>query len=250
MRAFNQTPDKPGGFGFKVLWFALKAFGPAAVVEALELREATPANWESGLAAVYASESNDAWVFVSPPIAGWTLAVSCFWPYPTTQSHDDAGRKFDALFSRLMKRFDDVQFYGSHRVVDFVTWARGVNGEAMRIFAWTGCEGVVLENIGERTSEEAKLGLANLTGLSPADAGDEIFRLVEQQTAEEETLIAAGLSGREARARVRQNSGHAFPDETDVVELAGLWSIDPSRLSEHDHPPSLGLAARLPENLR
>jgi hypothetical protein len=246
MRTFNQTPDKPQGFGFKVLWFALKAFGPAAVVEALELREATPANWESGLEAVY---GGDAWVFVSPPISGWVLAVCCSWPYPTTQSHDDAGPKFDALFFHLMKRFDDVQFYGSHRVVDFVVWARALNGKPVRIFAWGGSEGVVLENIGEQTAEEAKLGMANLTGLSVADAGDEIFRLAGEQDAEQDALVASGLSLREAMQRVRQNSGSAFPDESDVVELAGLWSIDPERLSEQDQPLSLGLAARLPENL-
>jgi hypothetical protein len=249
MRSFNQTPDKPQGFGFKVLWFALKAFAPAAVVDALELGEATTASWESGLAAVYDSKRNDAWVFVSPPVGGWVLAVSCLLPYPTVQSHDDAGRKFDALFSRLMKRFDDVQFYGSHRVVDFVAWARALNGKPVRTFSWTGSEGAVLENIGEQTPEEAKLEMANLTGLSPADAGDEIFRLAEQQDAEKEALVATGLSLREALRRVRQNSGSTFPGEIDVVELAGLWSINPSRLSEQDHPPSLGLAGRLPENL-
>jgi hypothetical protein len=119
----------------------------------------------------------------------------------------------------------------------------------VRIFAWTGSEGVVLENIGERTLEEAKLGLANLTGLSPAEAGDEIFRLAEEYSAQEDALVAAGLSRREALRSVRQNSGQSFPGETDVVELAGLWSIDPSRLSEQDHPLSLGLAARLPGNL-
>jgi hypothetical protein len=42
---------------------------------------------------------------------------------------------------------------------------------------------------------------------------------------------------------------HALHDETDVVDLAALWSIDPSRLSEQDHLLGLGLAARLPENL-
>jgi hypothetical protein len=107
----------------------------------------------------------------------------------------------------------------------------------------------VLENVGEQTPEEAKLGMANISGLSPAEAGDEIFRLVGEQIAEEEALVATGLSGREARKNVRQTSGSAFPNETDVVELAGLWSIDPSRLSEQNHPPSLGLVARLPQKL-
>jgi hypothetical protein len=62
-------------------------------------------------------------------------------------------------------------------------------------------------------------------------------------------LVASGLSRREARARVLQKGRDALPDEADVVDLAALWSIDPSRLSEQDHPLGLGLAARLPENL-
>ena len=91
MRSFNQTPDKPEPFGFKILWFALKTSDPAVVVDAFELREATPANWESGLAAVYESARKDAWVFVSPPIGGWVLIVGGCLPYPTVQRHDDAG---------------------------------------------------------------------------------------------------------------------------------------------------------------
>jgi hypothetical protein len=67
---------------------------------------------------------------------------------------------------------------------------------------------------------------------------------------------ASGLPRREARARVLQNRRDAqngrgdFPSETDVVELAALWSIDPSRLEQQDHPVSLGLAARLPKDLQ
>jgi hypothetical protein len=245
----NQTPDKPQSFGYKVSWLGLKTSDPAAVLDALELGEATPTNWESGLAAVYDSERSDACVFVSPPVGGWVFAVSGWLPYPTVETHHDIGEKFDALFSRLMKRFDDVQFFGSHRVVDFVAWAHAFNGKPMRVFAWVGSAGAVLANIGEQTLEEAKLGLANLTGLSPAEAGDEIFKMAEQQDAEVDALVATGFSRRDALTRVRQSSGHAFPDENDVVELAALWSIDPMELSEQDHPPSLGLAARLPEHL-
>ncbi len=246
MRSFNQTPDKPRSFGYKVNWFALKTSDPAAVLDALELGEATPANWESGLAAVYGS---DPWVFVSPPVDGWVLAVSSSFPYPTVETHHDIGEKFDVLFSHLMKRFDDVQFYGSHRVVDFVVWARALNGKPLRIFAYAGGGEGVLANVGEQTSEEAKLRLANLTGLSPSAAEDETFRIAEEQDAEESRLVASGLSPREARARIRQNGPKPFPSETDVVELAALWSIDPLELSEQDHPLGLGLAARLPENL-
>lgn len=246
MPSFNQTPDEPEPFGYKISWFALKASDPASVVDALELGEPKPTNWASGLAAVY--ERSDPWVFVSPPVGGWILAVSSSLPYPTAETHHDIGRKFDVVFSRLMKLFDDVQFFGSHRVSDFAAWVRALKGKPTRILAYAG--GPVLMNFGDQTVEEAKLGLADLSGLSPADAEDKIFTIAEEQDAEADRLVASGLSRREALARIRQNGGHAFPDENDVVGLAGLWSVDPTQLSNQDHPLDVGLAARLPENLR
>jgi hypothetical protein len=253
MPAFNPTPDVPGPFGFKVSWFAVKASDAASVLDALEFGEVTPANWASGLAAAYGNpQSSDCWVFVSPPVGDWVLTVGSSLPCPVTieGQYNETGRKFDILFSRLMQRFDDVQFFGSHRVYDLATWARALNGKPMRSFAWLGSDGAVLANNGEQTPEEARLGFANLTGLSPSDAADRIFQLVGEQEAQENALVASGLSGREARAQVRQSCRSPFPDEIDVVELAALWSIDPSRLSEQDHPPGSGLAARLPEDLK
>jgi hypothetical protein len=246
MRSFDQTPDKPQPFGFKVNWLALKTSDPLAVVDALDLKETTPANWESGLAVVY---EYDPWIFVSPPVGGLVLAVGVSLPYPTLETQHDIGRKFDAMFLRLMSRFTDVQFYGSHRVVDFVAWARAIDGRPVRIFAYAGGGDCVLTNIGEQTPEEAKLRFANLTGLSPLEANDELFRLAEEQRAEQDRLVASGLSRREAIARTRQVGPKSFPGERDVVDLAGMWSINPMDLPEQDHLVSVGWAARLPENL-
>ncbi len=252
MPSFEQTPDAPQSFGFKVFWFAVRAADPAAVLDALEFGEATPANWESGLAAVYsrsAPDGDDRWVFASPALSGWILVVGSSLPYPTIETHHDTGKRFDVLFSRLMTRFGDVQFFGSHRVVDFVTWARAVKGEPTRIFTWSGSEGAVLANLGEQTPEEAKLRFADLSGLSPSDAGDKIFAIQEERGAEGDKLVASGLSRREALARVRENGCSGIPRETDVIKLAALWSIDPMALDDQDHPPDLGLAAPLPKDL-
>jgi len=135
--AFNQTPDQPEPFGYKVSWFALRTSDPVSVLDALELGAGTPANWSSGLADVYErSQDDDRWIFVSPPLNGWVLAVSSSWPYPTIETHHGIGARFDVVFSRLMKRFDDVQFFGSYRVSDFAAWARAVNGAPTRIFAY------------------------------------------------------------------------------------------------------------------
>lgn len=249
MPTFDQTPDQPEAFGYKVSWFALKTSDPRAVLAALELGEATQANWSSGLAAAYGrAPRDDQWVFVSPPIGGWVLAISQAWPYPNVETRSDLGARFDVLLSRLMKQFDDVQFFGSHRVADFAAWARALNGEPKRIFAYGG--GEVLINFGDQTLEEAKLGLVNLTGLSPRDAGDAIFKVAEAQGDEEEGLVASGLSYAEALAKVHENGRQPFPEEEDVVDLAALWSIDPTQLEDQDYPPGLGLVARLPEDLR
>ncbi len=254
--SFSQTPDFPQSFGYKISWFALKASDPASVLDALEIGNATPSNWESGLAAVYSrdSDESDAWIFVSPPISGWVLAVSTSWAYPVAAEAESQseyqhgiGNRFDVLFSRLMKKFEDVQFFGSHRVVDFVTWARALNGKPVRIFSHA--DGEVLANFGEQTPEEAKLGFLNLSGLSPPDARDKIFAVAEEQSAEEDALVASGLSGKEALAKLREKGRSAFPGEEDVTDLAELWSIDPSRFEEQSHPLSLGLVARLPKNL-
>ena len=250
MSPFNRTPDAPQSFGYKIFWFAIKATDPGLVQTALDCGQATPANWASGLAA--ASEVDPQapgpWAFVSPPIDGWVLVASAGLPYPVTiDDHRNIGSKFDVLFARLMARFDEVQFFGSYRVADLVTWGRARGGRTERLFC--SVDGEVLANLGEQTAEEAQLGFVNLSGLSPLDAGEHIFAVAEDRNNEEERLIASGVSPRDARARVRESGRDPLPDESDVVDLAARWSIDPTQLSDQDHPPGLGFAVRLPDDL-
>lgn len=69
MPDFDRTPDSPKEFGFKTSWFAVKAFDPASVLDALEFGPAIPAIWASSLAVTYgSSQDSEAWVFASPPI--------------------------------------------------------------------------------------------------------------------------------------------------------------------------------------
>jgi hypothetical protein len=174
--------------------------------------------------------------------------VGSWLPYPAFSTDQDIGAKFGTMFSLLMERFDEVQFFSSHRVSDFCAWARAEKGELTRIFAYG--DGGVLMNVGDQTPEEAELGLTDLTGLSLSDADDRIFSVAEDLDEEQEALVASGLSQDEAYERVHENGRHAFPTEDDVIDLSALWSLDPTRLSEMDHPPGLGLAARLPESMR
>jgi hypothetical protein len=155
MPSFRQTPDKPQPFGFKISWFAVKASDTASVLDALEFGEATPANWASGIAAAYSfgASRSDPWVFASPPVKGWVLIVGFWLPYPASiEPQLEFGRKFDVLFFRLIKQFEDVQFFGSYRVVGFAAWARALKGKPVRTFAYA--DGEVFANVGEQTPEE------------------------------------------------------------------------------------------------
>lgn len=221
---FNTTPDLPQTFGYKVNWFAVKATNPAIVADALEIGSGVPANWESGMNAAYGRinpTGKQSWIFVSPSVKGWVFVVGSSLPYPvmhTTDRHDGIGQKFDALFSRLIHHFNDVQFFGSYRVVGFVAWVRAQKNKPMRVFAYG--DGDVYANIGDQTQEEALLSLPKLSGLSPHDASERLF-----------------------------SKSTKLPDENDVLRLAEQWSLNPANQLESDIPMSLGLVIELPKGL-
>jgi hypothetical protein len=252
---FDSTPDLPQPFGYKVNWFAVRASDPAAVLEALGVVAEAPANWKSGMAAAYKWSSSDhatKWLFASPVVDGWVFLVGISLPYPiNTQDGDHCGigRAFVVIFERLKSRFDEVQFFGSHRVVGFVSWARAVRGVSERVFGYG--DGSVYANMGEQSEEEAALGLPLLDGLTVSDATDRIFYLADEKAARRDALVASGVPMHEAGAQLKEGRAGAIPDECDVVALAGLWSLDPTQLDNPSQAqqPGVGLVARLPEGL-
>lgn len=252
---FDSTPDLPETFGYKIKWFAVRADHPAAVLEALGIVAEAPANWACGMAAAYrwsSAENATKWVFASPAVEGWVFLMGVSLPYPINTidgDHCGIGRAFDVVFARLKSRFEEVQFFGSHRVVGFVAWARAIRGTPERVFAYG--DGDVYANIGEQSPEEGALGFPRLDGLSAFDATDRIFELADEQSARRDALVASGVPAREALVQSREGKADALPDEEDVVKLAGLWSVDPRQLDEpgRAQEPGVGLVARLPEGL-
>ncbi len=64
------------------------------------------------------------------------------------------------MISSLAKEFPDVQYYGTHRIVEYHGWLCAKNGKIVRRYAYLGDQGVILCDEGERTEEEKKLGFA------------------------------------------------------------------------------------------
>ncbi len=195
----SPQPDEPESFGYKCAWLAIRTTDMSSVARALGIKQTEPGTWSEGIRAAYEGK-----VFITPPLGPWVLAVSISLPdsgQPGAQDHASP------LIERLGKSFPEVQYFGTHRVVEWHAWARVVNGSVVRKFAYVGDQGEVPWEFGSPTPEEAALG--------PAYSRQE---------------VDAG----------------SFPDETYVMALAARWSIDPSTLEEQNFGRGLGLIGVLP----
>src|SRR5947209_6901242 len=118
-RACSPSQDFPISFGFKTAWLAIDTLNTAEVVEALHLRHVRRATWAEGL---YQG------TFVAPPVLGWTLVEGV---------RPGAGEpRFLPFLEALSGRFGEVQYFGTHRVVDYHAWAKALDGRVIRSYAW------------------------------------------------------------------------------------------------------------------
>jgi hypothetical protein len=213
---FATDPDRPHPFGYRMSWLALRTRDTAGVVEALGLAAPEPANWSTGLGTVYDPELGERFVFVTPPVDGWTFVVGLRLPHPAASGLVD---KLTPLLVGLGGRFIEIQYYMSYPLLDLFAWARVVDGRLVRAFA-IGDEGIVWSK-GKPTREERALGLKmfELRGVKErrGDAGGELV---------------------------------LHPTEDHVMRLAARWSLDPTKLSEASAQPSLGIVARPPSQWR
>lgn len=252
--AIDETPDSPEGFGYKVNWFAVKTIDPQLVATSLGLNGLRRANWASGISAAYSISTKPAAkrsVFISPPVKGWILVVSNSLPYPDKRvaaGNTEIDSRFEAMFKKLASSFEDVQFFGSYRVVGFEAWARARAGKIERFFCYA--DGEVYANYGLQTAAEKQLKFADLSNMSPEIATSTIFSLVEKREAEEARLVATGLSFEEARRKSNQHQRGPIPTEGDAMAIAGQWSIDPTRIEELKLPASTGFVAVLPSHMQ
>lgn len=145
----SDEADVPRPFGCKTAWLTVRAASSRAAAEALGCSDWREANWETGLAAA----ERPGWVFFSPPLEGYVLAVGVW----------DLTEDLPAL-ERLAQRFSELQYFVSHRVVGLYGWARCRGGRLTRAYAYAGETARILWDEGELTPEERRLGLDHLPG--------------------------------------------------------------------------------------
>ncbi len=242
-------PDKPLPFGVNMSWLAIRTDVEGRVADALGLIERRPANWQTGIDEVYAAfrtdiNQDDAPVFVTPPIGGWTLAAGVALPYLYDTGSNRAGReyglRFRELFPRLASLFSEVQFFASNSTVSFASWARARNGRVERVFTYT--DGEVNAQEGAQTPEEASLGFLDLGSLSPVEATAYLF---ERFNAQQEQRRQSGMP-RSNQEKERNFRDDLIPSDRHVGALADAWSLDPSRLGDRAMPLGVGTLGRMP----
>ncbi len=198
----DASADYPVSFGYKMAWIAIGIEDPNAVRNVIPISDAEPANWNSGINASY-----EGCLFISPPIDGWTFVVSLELP-----DDEDLSGKLGMLLSTLSSRFGEVQYFATHRVVDFHAWALFNNGKELRAFSYLGDHGGVIANRGNKTQGELELGYEYFDAENPDAESDEYW--------DREDLH--------------------YPDEEHVMEVAGKWSINPQSFSRSEYSQGVG----------
>lgn len=210
------TPDRPHAFGRDMAWLAIRSEDTAAIGAALGLSRMRPANWGSGVAAIYDPEISDGLVFITPPIKGWTLVAAESLPIPAGESFID---KMTPLLRHLAIEFPAVQCFASFPIIDVYGWVRFEKGRRSRAFA-VGDGGVIWNN-GKISPEERQLGLSFI----------EIRGIRERH----------GDLGGELQL---------YPTEEHVFAIAASWSVNPMAIESLRTPSSVGWIADAPRAWR
>jgi hypothetical protein len=201
--------DSPVSFGRKNLWIAVPASNSEHVAQVLGLADVQPANWRSGFLAAYAHPSS--YVFITPPIRGWVLAVGSGIPDPSDPA---ILQNWRSAMAALSQAFGRAQFFASHRGSSYSAWARYSGGGEERLFAWAD---EPIHDLGSPLPEEREV-LARLPDPVAADEDPDYW----------------------SREDLRG------PDEDDVFGIAAAWSVDPSTFDESAKSTALGLVGKNP----
>jgi hypothetical protein len=185
--------DAMVGFGGKQAWLAVRDGTPAAVLEALGVRDLGEVPWRDGIDLAYLTDDR---VALTPALPGagnarWLLAVGRWLLRPGTSVD------VTDLSARL---HTEVQFFATHRVTELHRWQRAVDGDLVRAFGYVGQIGEVTSWHGHPDAAERAAGL-------PAALDDEATVLVSEQdvlrVAHAWSIDPTGLDARPAPGPLR-----------------------------------------------
>ncbi len=204
--SFKNTSDGTIGFGYKIMWIAVRTTQTAEVAELLELRKIKEAGWSDGIDAAYKQS-----VFVTPAIKGWTLAVGMGLPPGDSPERIE---EVKALLIKLSLEFGEAQFFCTHRVVEYHCWIKATAGKIDRAYAYLGENG---ENI---------LVEGNIT---PVERDYNLVNTFSKEAQSDDYYDREDLD---------------YPDEELVMTIAESWSVNPTAIDEIIDKKDTGLLGK------
>ena len=193
-------PDLPVPFGYKTAWYAIKEESSLSVIEKLNLNIISEVNWKSGIEQTYYSDD----VFVSPVVNGYILIINLI-GMSENENHERVKEHGKVL--------PELQYFSSHRVVDYYAWAKFTGGKLLRFYSYLGGEGTLTQE-GSITNEEEMLGFNIFPQCDDFDSWSD-----------------------------KDWDNAVFPDEESVIKIAKLWGIDPF-FEDRDHDKGLGYVCK------
>ncbi|SCM81009.1 conserved exported hypothetical protein [uncultured Sporomusa sp.] len=182
----------PIAFGYKCSWFAIKTNDTQKVIEFLNIKDVKESDWSNGIKAVYQVYGK---VYITQPIDGWVLVIGNSIPNAGDLRYPD---KITPVLMKLSLEFPEVQYFSTHRAVEYHAWAKAINGHIIRAYAYIGEQGETIWNKGGPTKEETELSFSFFNEKAPE----------------------ANTNAYWERKDLR------YPGEEDVIRLAKKWIND------------------------
>lgn len=182
-------------FGYKMAWLTIQNTAPEDIIRKIQLPDVQPVEWDKGIEEVYKRYGKENVIFITLEIKGWVFLVG-FYLFDLN-SRDGKLERLKSRMIELSSVFDETQAFATHRVSEYHHWVLAKNGEIKRCFAYSGTSGEVLYNEGKLTEAEK---------MFPWD------RLCDYHSA-----LKAW-----------------YPNEDDVMTIAGKWSINPQTIESAD----------------
>ncbi|WP_379161712.1 hypothetical protein [Paenibacillus sp. sgz5001063] len=187
---FDARPDHPVSFGYKCQWYAVKTTDTEAVAQSFGLEDLQTANWQTGIAGAYTG-----YYFFSPPVKGWTLVVNSHMADLGVPGEDNPKE----VVKRLSAQFGEAYYFGTHRVVEYHAWIKGMQGKIIRAYGYVGESGDTLMDEGEITEEETANNLV-FSGSGRVPNEEDVIEMASLWTVspfleEEDNETGNGLAG-------------------------------------------------------
>lgn len=141
----SSEQDMPLGFGRKINYLAIKSDDAAHVKSIIfKKRLVKKTNWSKGVEGAYKGCT-----FISPPIDNWVFVLNPKAPFDDVSSENCRTRLIE-----LSEYFEEIQFYGNHRVSGYTMWSKVINKRIERAFSYADGE---YYDLGEITSIEKEI---------------------------------------------------------------------------------------------